>query len=104
MPDECQVKRMDHLPRPSGNTLPNTDATDLLYQEGAVLTHGQLVQHDSKVLLCKTAFHLVGPKHVLLHRVIPPQEQDFAFPGVELNDIPLCPIPQPIQVPLSLTA
>ena len=70
-----------------------------------MLTHGQhVVHHDSKVLLCKTAFHLVGPKHVLLHRVIPPQEQDFAFSVVELNDIPLCPILQPIQVPPSLTA
>lgn len=36
-------------------------------------------------------FQLIGPQHVLVHRVIFPQMQDFAFLLVELEDNPIRP-------------
>ena len=51
-----------------------------------LLARGQLADHqEPKALLCRAALQLFGPQCVLVHEVIPPQVQDFAFPFVELH-------------------
>lgn len=54
----------------------------------------------SQVLFCEAAFQLIGPQHVLVHTVIFPQMQDFAFLLVELEDIPIRPFFLACQGPL----
>lgn len=62
----------DHPPWPVSNALP--DAVGLFCCKDALLAHVQLVLHwDPKVFLCRAAFKLVSPQHVLLPGVNPPQ-------------------------------
>lgn len=61
----------------------------------------QLVVHqDPRGLFCKAAFHPVSPQPVLVHVFSPLQVQDLAFPIVELQEAPLCPLLWPVKVPL----
>lgn len=39
-----------------------------------------VAHQDSQLILCKATFCLVSPQHVLVHTVIPPCVQNFAFP------------------------
>lgn len=55
---------------------------------------------DPQVLLCKAAFKLISPQHVLLIGVFPPQVQELAFPFAELHKVPVGPFLQPVDVPL----
>ena len=41
---------------------------------------------------------------MLVPDVVPPQVQDLAFPFVELREIPVCTILQPVEVPLDGSA
>jgi len=36
--------------------------------------------------------------HVLVPGFIPPQMWDFVYPLVEINEIPLCPVLEPVEV------
>lgn len=56
------------------------------------------VHQDPQVLLCQPAFQ---PQHGPVHAVVPPWVQDSAFPFVELHEVPLCPLLQPVKVPLN---
>lgn len=56
----------EHFPQPAGNAF---------------------VHQDSKAVQCRAAVLLVGPQHVLPHRITPPQVQHFAFPFVEHLEI-----------------
>lgn len=40
-----------------------------------------------------------GPQPVLVHQVIPPEGQELTFSCVELNEIPIFPFLQPVNVP-----
>lgn len=55
----------------------------LVFFAARVLAHGQLVVRP-QVLFCKAPFHLVRPKPVQLHGIIPPQMKDLVFPFFEL--------------------
>ena len=39
------------------------------------------------------------PRHILLHRFIPPQVQDFALLFAELHEVPISPFLHPVEVP-----
>lgn len=41
-----------------------------------------------------------GAQHILMHRVVPPHMQGFALPHAELQEVPVRPLLQPVQVPL----
>lgn len=73
----------------------------LLCWKGTLLAYRQLAVQDPKVHLCRAAFQPVGPRYVLVHGVVPPQMHDFSLPLVEPNEIPCCPILQPVLVPLN---
>ena len=78
------------------------DTISLLYNKGTLLAHVQLgVHQDPHVLFCKAAFQPVGPQHVLVDGVVPPQVQDFALPLVEQHEAPVSPFLQLVQVPLN---
>lgn len=51
--------------------------------------------------LCTAAFQLEGPQPALVHGVTPSQAQDFAHLTAELHEIPVSPLLQPDEVPLS---
>lgn len=42
---------------------------------------------------------MMDPQPALVPEVVPPQEQNFAL-TLEHDETALCPLPQPIQVPL----
>jgi len=64
------------------------DVVGLLYLKDTLLTHVQVdVHQDSKADSQKTAFCPVSSQPVLLHRVIPPQLQEFIFAFLELHDV-----------------
>ena len=50
-----------------------------------------------KVLPCKLAFQLSSPQLVLVHRVNPLWIQNFAFPFVELHEIPVSTFLKPVN-------
>lgn len=97
-PHQCRAQKKHHLFCPADNAFPNAakDAVDLCH-EGGLLGHGQLiVLQDPYVLLWRAAFQMVNSQSLLVHGVIPTQRQDFEFSFVELHEIPLDPILQPI--------
>ena len=55
-----------------------------------------LLSTRTPVILYQAAF-----QPLLMYGVIPPQVQDFAFPFVEINRIPVDPVLQLIEVPLN---
>lgn len=57
-----------------------------------------MVNLDPEVLLCRPVFQPISPQNVLGPEVILPPVQDIAFLLDELNEIPLCPILQFVQV------
>ena len=59
-----------------------------------LLSTGTFRSFSEKPLL---DLQLVGPQHVLIHGVIPPQVQDLAFPFVEPHEIPVDPLFHPIE-------
>ena len=88
-----------YLPQPAGSTPPNATQDGVagpLCCKGTLLAHILLhVHHDPQILLCQAAFQ---PQHGLVHRVVPPQVQDSAFPFVELQEVPFCWFLQPFVV------
>lgn len=60
----------------------------------------QLGVYDSRDLLCKAVFYAVGPLPVLVPGIIPSQVQNLALLVVELREVPLSQLLQPVQVPL----
>ena len=42
----------------------------------------------------------VGPQHILVHGVVPPQVQDLALAFVELHEVPVSPFLQLVEVTL----
>ena len=86
------------------NTLPNAvqETVDLLCCEVTSLARVQLIVHqNTQVLLCRPAFQSVGLQFVLVSGVIPPLVQHFALPFVELHEVSICPVLQPVKVPLN---
>jgi len=59
-----------------------------------------VVTLDSEVLLCRAVSQLISPHEVLGTELISPPAKDTAFPLVELNENPLCPVLLFLQVPL----
>ena len=84
-PHHCWAEGKDQFPRPAGNTLPSAawDTIGLLCFKGTLLAHVQLSVHQDSHVFCKAAFLLGGSQHILVHRVVPPQIQDF--PLLNLN-------------------
>lgn len=77
------------------------DTIGLLGCKSTLLAHVRLAVHqDLQVLLCKTAFQLSGPQHLLWHDAGPSQVPDSALPRVELEEVPIGPLLQHIEVPL----
>ncbi|KAJ7419858.1 glycoprotein xg [Willisornis vidua] len=62
-------------------------------------SHSLPIQNmDNVIILCKSAFQVLSPQHVLVNRVVPPQN----FPLLlELHEFPVCPVLQDVQVPLN---
>ena len=90
-------------PTPS-STLPNAtqEAGGCLCHKPALLARVQLVVHlGHKVLPHKAAFPSLRRQHVPVHGIVPPQGKDFAFLFVDLCEVPLSPVHQPVQVPLN---
>lgn len=76
------------------------EAVGFICHEGSFPGHGQPgVHQDLQGLSCQAAFQMVGSQHVPLHRVNPPQEQDF--PLSFLRETPVSPILQPVKDPLN---
>ncbi|KAK4828308.1 hypothetical protein QYF61_025320 [Mycteria americana] len=91
-----------HLPQPAGNTPPDAaqDTISLLCCKGTLLAHVQLgVHQDPQVLFCEAAFKLSGSQHILEHEVVPSQVKDFAL-LVELHEVSISLLLQPVEVPL----
>ena len=61
----------------------------------------RVVHQDFQVLFWRAAFHLVGSQCVLMHGVVPTQEQDIALAFVELHEVLVSSFLQPVKVPLS---
>lgn len=77
-----------------------------LIQPGMVLAYfavradllGQVppvVHQDLHVYFCQEAFQTVSSQHLLEHGVVPPEEQDLAFPLLEHHQVPVSPFLQP---------
>lgn len=77
-----------------------------LIQPGMVLAYfavradllGQVppvVHQDLRVYFCQEAFQTVSSQHLLEHGVVPPEEQDLAFPLLEHHQVPVSPFLQP---------
>lgn len=97
----CSVEGNDQPSWPADNVLLNApqDAVGLLCCWSTLLAHGQFVHQHPQVLLRKAAFQAVGPQHVLVHGVINPQGQDFAFPFAFCK-VPVVSVLQPVKFPL----
>ena len=80
----------DHISQPAGNGLPNAaqGAVGFVCFKGTLLVCAQLLVHqDLQVLLCQAAFQTVGPQHILVPEVVPPQGQGFALLLAELHEV-----------------
>ena len=78
------LSRGDHLSWPASNVLPNAaqEGAGLLGVKDTLLVFVLLYDYqDSQVLFPIDTFHPVVPQniHTVIHRVIPPQMQGFAF-------------------------
>ncbi|KAK4832039.1 hypothetical protein QYF61_020554 [Mycteria americana] len=70
-------------------------------QTGCWLMFNSVSTRIPQVLFCQAAFQLAGPQHILVPGVVPSQVQDFALFLVELHEIPVGPLLQPVEVPLN---
>lgn len=77
---------LDNPSQPAGNAFPNKNEDTIgLYCKSALLSHGQLVGHQShEVLLWEAAFQQVSSQHVKLLKLIISQVQIFSFLFVQL--------------------
>ena len=102
-PHQCWVEGKHHLPRPASNTLSNTaeGTIRLLCSKGTLLAYVQPgVHQDPQVLFCQPASQLGGLQHISVHRVVPPEVQDFTLPLVERCEVPGGPFLQLLKIPL----
>lgn len=85
--------------------LPNKaqDTTSLLCHKSIFLEDVQLLPNrmPGSFFPCKAAFHLVSSLTVQVHRVIPPQEQSFTLPFLEIHEILTGPFLHPVEVSLN---
>ena len=91
----------DHLPRASGSTPPNAaqDTTGCLCGKYALLAHVRLAIHQNlQVLFYQPAFQLGCPQHMLVHGFVPLQVSDFTLSLVELYELPVISLLQPVKV------
>jgi len=98
------VEGEENLPRPAGHSLlkASQDPIGLLGNKGTLLARGSLVIHqDTQVPLCRAAFQQVSPELVLVYWGTPAQLQEPTHVLVELDQVPLCPTLQLVQVSLN---
>lgn len=90
----------DHLLQPAADALPNA-AQDDVGRLGCKAQIQLVVHQDPQFLLCKALSIWLASQSALTLGAIPLLLQDLAFPLVECHKIHLCPIPQPVEVPLN---
>lgn len=73
---QCYIEGKDHVPRPAGNTPPNTaqDTAGHLCSQGTLLPHIQLRVHQNLSNFSAEQFpRWAAPKHVPVPVTVPPQ-------------------------------
>ena len=69
------------------------------WERGSTTSHLSAYQYP-QVLLCKAALNPVLPQPVLILGIAPTQVQDLALGLVELHEVHVGPLLQPVKVPL----
>jgi len=59
------------------------------------------VHQDPQGLFYQATFQLGGPRHALVHGVVPPLVQDSALPIVDLHQVPVSLVLRPVKNPLN---